>query len=284
MIQPLNLLSSALVLLAASANALGDSSPFALVSNTQDMTIKTALTEELADPSNTSLAKLIGESVSQCSYDSYIFIKYPKASAGSFNKHDMPYLTEAVDKSTSSLLRPNVVISDPVREHILMDSVRSHLQDECGAVIQDIDIGDANEYKFSLYEDTQPRVFYFNFPDNEVAQASDVDLVLKQVIGHLPSPNFLLAIMSTFSDGDNLVGSTNSENDVHVLSGGNSNDKVEYESLFQNYQFFSPALFMCLMVSGLLIFVFIIALKAVSSLQISPAAVEPQQQIPKKNL
>lgn len=59
--------------------------------------------------------------------------------------------------------------------------------------------------------------------------------------------------------------------------------KVSKKGLFHNYQFFTPGIFMCLIVSGFLILIFSVALKWTSSIEISYSSFEKEVDYEKKN-
>lgn len=258
----MRLVQAALVFSAASVvHAFSNTSPFVLVSNTQGLRVSESLESGVLDPMNPELAKLVGESVSECGYDAYVFVEYPNAAAGAFNRENMPFLSMAVDKATDALLRPDLKHVDLAAEERAIADVKTYLRDTCN--VAEVEVNVDSKEVFTPYSDTHPRGIYLDFDVSH--SAKDIDNTLKRVIGRLPSPNFLLFVRTTpaveeapSQDGDEI-------------------DEA-YESLFKNYQFFSPALLMSLLVSGLLLAVFVIALRSVGSLQISAAAFEPKQQ------
>lgn len=261
----MRLTQAALVLgSAATAYAFSNASPFVIVSNSKPLQVSESLEAGFLDPMNPFVGKVVGETVNSCEYDSYVFVEYKNAAAGSFNRENMPFLSHAVEKATDSLLRPDLEHKDMDSEIEDFDNVKAYIESECQAIKVETDVSKTEV--FEPYIDTTPRALYLDF--DEQYTGKDVDNVLKRVIGRLPSGNFLLVVHTTPAAND---AATVSESTGEV-------GEVVYESLFKNYQFFSPALFTGLMVSGLLIFVFMIALKAVNSLQISTAAFEPQQQ------
>lgn len=249
------------------AHSLVDTSPMIIISNSQDV--------ESSSPNDKVLSMFgfddyLWSIVNNCRYDSYIFVTHANVTDGDVNKKNMPFLMHAVDNARFSLPFP----SHPNDQYIRKSSEKAikYVKDHCQAEFVVANTSSATP--IAPLTKNKPRVITADFAPHSAF--SEVDESLRKIVGHLPSGNFLLVY--------NTTARRQARGSERPLITGNqaSTEQIPYVSLFRNYQFFSPAIFMGLIVAGLLLFIFILAFNSVNSLQISSAAFEPRRQPPSR--
>lgn len=238
-----------------------------IISNTQDV--------ESSSPNDDIMTMFgfenyLSGAVNKCKYDSYIFVTHVNVTDGDVNKKNMPFLMRAVEKARFSLPFPSLPHDQAVRE--ASEKALEYVKETCKAGLIVADTSSATP--IAPLTEEKPRVITAEYAVHSAL--ADVDESLRKIVGHLPSGNFLLIYQTTprqqsrDPERPSIMGN-------QPLTASEA-EQVPYDSLFRNYQFFSPAIFMGLIVSGLLVFVFTVAFNSVGSLQISSAAFEPRRQ------
>lgn len=235
----------------AAASAFSDTSPFLLISS--DKILETSeYVSEL--PLNEALSSVVASNSQSCMYDTYVFASIPDVTEKLFTAKNLPNLDNIIAHAEDTYLAPTT--SGEITPAEIAELQRS-LASSCDLKLQNWVAGEPNLFEKSVVN-----------MDLGNMDSKSIDVVFSTL--DASSNNYLLAITSSVKNRGSKPKAVKSED-----SEDSEEPETEYSSLFKNYQFFSPALFMGLIVSGLLIFVFLIAFKSVNSLQISTAAFTP---------
>jgi len=262
-------------LLAGNAAALSNTSPAMLLSDKKPLHFDGELS---ALPSMTDLFDgLAADATNECQYHAYIFMKQSNVSETEINGRTMPFLFRTAERSQGKYIQGTVLESDEADVDASVAELKRSIESRCGA--KSIKANPKSSKPYQPYIDTTPRVISVEYPANTLADEADESL--KQIIGHLPTPDFFVAYyttpLKTRADDDDQPSTPS-----RPSASSGPVKEIPYDSVFRNYQFFSPGLFMGLIASVFFIVVFAIAFKSVDSLQISYAAFEPKRETKKK--
>ncbi|KAG5361037.1 Protein BIG1 [Yarrowia sp. B02] len=264
--------------LATPALAFSNSSPHVILSSVASLDSSLASAGQQASSAR-DFDDLVNQAIVGCPADTYVFVSQPGLHASDFEDASVtPFLHRVVSQAKSSLVS-NHVFSDTERQ--LPQDALAHLEETCGAAQVAVD---GSTGGFERYVDTKPRILQVQLDEltDETGESREAvlkahDNVLKAVLGHLPSPNYVLVYVS--SPGQNQEQQQEEEYQfTQQHTRDESNEKVK-DNLFQKYQFFSPGIFMCLIVSLLLVTVMLFALNWIGSLQISYGAFEKDPEL-----
>lgn len=260
--------------LVAPALAFSNSSPHVILSSVESLDSAFSVAGQQASSAR-DFDDLVNQAIVGCPADTYVFVSQPGLHASDLENAEVtPFLHRIVGQAKSSFVS-NHVFSDT--ERVVAQDVLMHLEDSCGA--QQVEV-DGSNGQFERYVDTKPRILQVQLQElaEQTGEAREAvlkahDNVLKAVLGHLPSPNYVLVYVSSPS---------HIEEEEYKLtqqhSREHSDEKVK-DNLFTKYQFFSPGIFMSIIVSLLLVTVLLVALKWVGSLQISYGAFEKDPEL-----
>lgn len=267
--------------LAAPALAFSNSSPHVILSSVASL--DSALPNSVQQASSArDFDDLVNQAIVGCPADTYVFVSQPGLHASDLEDASVtPFLHRIVGLAKSSFVS-NHVFSDTEDRQLPQDAL-SHLEETCGAAQVSVD---GSSGKFEQYVDTKPRILQVQLDEltDETGDARDAalkahDNVLKAVLGRLPSPNYVLVYVS--SPGQNQVEQEKEEEyqfSTQQHTREHSDEKVK-DNLFQKYQFFSPGIFMAIIVSLLLVSIMLFALNWIGSLQISYGAFEKDPEL-----
>ncbi|CAI7604397.1 unnamed protein product [Penicillium manginii] len=276
-----------LALAAAAVDAFRDTSPFFLAS-TSELLANSAYIKTSA-----SLFDDLSSSLSSCPSDYYVVVHQPGVHSSDFStRKSAPRLGARMmgkDKSIRSQMSVNEVAG-------LLDvkEIKNILQEKCKAETTAID-GSSGEYP--SYFDSAPRVIDIEFPmlslgSDRASQLSDNDGLISDIIDRLPpkSKYTLLYVTSPreFPESDSVIyesdGAGSSYLDpVHMdlkrdyssyKSDSSDSESDRRISLFDEYQFFTPGIFMGLIATFFFVTILYIGVSALSSLQVPYAAFE----------
>lgn len=219
-----------------------------------------------------------------CPADAYILVNQPGLHASDFDHHEdiAPHLASLVDDAASVHEAPNVYYDDSNDEYL--SEIKEFLMEKCSAKLLDVD---PTTGAFDTYVDTTPRVITMDFKsagDKDSKDRKDQlrkhDDYLYSLVSLLPSPNYVLIYTSTphafTGTGDKSDAVINTaESNKNSSSGDN---KLPGDSLFENYQFFSPGIFMSIIVSIFLLIVLSQAVTWISQLQVSYKSFEGKRE------
>lgn len=208
----------------------------------------------------TGRSSLLSEAISQCPYDIYIFIDQVERVQDDLNSEKSPFLNELCEKAADCKL-----INDQDTDSDTFGESMEYIKRNCGAEVVMVN----NETGFfSPFVDTQVRLLTTSFEYS--GGASKRSAFVHKIIGHLPSPDFFLAYrLRTPSPHSRLISSVVYDPDKIVILNDENEKSDKTDSLFVSYSFFTPGLFMTLLVSLLLCAILFVALSWLSSMAIS---------------
>ncbi|OQD76331.1 hypothetical protein PENDEC_c004G03054 [Penicillium decumbens] len=268
---------------AAAVDAFRDTSPFFLASTSE------VLTNSAYIKTGTSLLNDLSSSLSACPSDYYVVVNQPGVHSSDFSaRKSAPRLGAKMlgkDKSIRSKMSVNEVTG-------LLDiaEIKSILSEKCKAQTTAID-GSSGEYPTSL--ESGPRILGIEFPmlslgSDRAHQLSDNDGLLADIIERIPSHSTYTLLYATspreFPETDSVVYESNEgsyQDSVHMELKRDYSSHVSSrpesgrrQSLFDDYQYFTPGIFMGFLASFICIVILYIGISALSSLQIPYAAFE----------
>ncbi|KAM5434929.1 hypothetical protein McanCB56680_004846 [Microsporum canis] len=275
----------ALGAIASSVDAFRNTSPFFLFSTNSFETQSSQL------QSASSLLSTVSSDLSSCPSDFYILVSQPGVHVLDFsNRRSAPRLRERVLKQ-DGVIKSSFTVSEVVGEFDA-DSLQKQLENTCKAetVVVNGDVLPSG-YKH------RPQVIKVEFPAPPVdisrsSQLVENDGFLATLIDLLPSSNYTVLYTTTPRGTEPIA-----EVDIgHFEMGANplqdpltfkrefqshpSRDdkpkKRNKSSLFSEYQFLSPGLFMGLITTAILGTILYVGLSALTSLQVSYASFDKE--------
>ncbi|KAJ6013334.1 hypothetical protein N7540_007925 [Penicillium herquei] len=275
-----------LALGAAAVDAFRDTSPFFMAS-TSEVLMNSAYIKNGA-----SVYDEISSALSTCPSDYYVVVSQPGVHSSDFStRKSAPRLGAKMlgkDKSIRSKMSVNEVAG-------LLDvkQIKNLLVDNCKAQTTAID-GSSGSYP-SHFE-PGPQVIDVEFPmlslgSDRARQLSENDGLLSDIIDRIPSASKYTVLYVTspreFPESDSVVYESSNEFNQeglhmdlkrdyssHSSYSSSSASSDRHQSLFDEYQYFTPGIFMGLIASFFFIFILYIGISALSSLQVSYAAFE----------
>jgi hypothetical protein len=286
----MNFLSVGLLLLStALVNAFKDTSPFFFFS-TSDILVSSP--QIVSGP---SINKEIALRLEACPSDIYVIVSQPGVNAVDFQGSvSAPHLRRKLSGDDRNI-RSSLMVSDVIGK---FDStnLRRIVEEKCGATPLKID---ASTGSFGIPKEPKVLVVSLDFPplpntSSRAAKLIEHDFFLASVLDLLPSSKYSVLYATTPSSADlhsNIVDSENYQIDTtfqfptHLelkrdfsshQRASNSTLRSTRAPLFEKYQFFGPGIFMGLLVSILLLSILYVAIRGVSSLQVSYAAFDKE--------
>lgn len=260
---------TALPLLMGSVSALSNTSPVVILSGKEPFHVPRSHRSTDLDTVQSTYESVVSPAARSCIYNAYIFIKHPEVSERNISTQDMPFLRNAIDSAASRYLVAAATEGDSDELDTYVDGIEHDIEHICSATSLTADINADRPFKH--YADTKPRVISVDLPEG--VSAGDADKLIKRVVGSLPTGNYFLAYRTTPSGKDSF--------DPRDFEEPAAVEKA-YESLFENYSFFTPSIFMGIIALGLFVVVFTIGLNAVVGLEITPAAFNQKPENPRK--
>jgi len=237
------------------------------------------------------LEALIKGQLQNCPSDAYIIVSQPQVNAADYAPHNCaPHLRRSLDLEDqgNGILKSSFKIADVVGE-LDVDRIQDYVRTKCGAETLNVD---ASTGLFDMVDDLQPRVVRVEFPplstvkSERIIKLAENDAFLSSIIDLLPSMKYTVLFSTTpvldedkpflHATGafDRQGGSSSplrvQKREVSASKGDSSpgNDNLVDGPLFDRYQFFTPGIFMGLVVGLLLFSILYIGISAVSSLQV----------------
>lgn len=279
-----------------------NTSPFVLISSTKDLT---PIKSELKTLSTKEAILSTIASLEFCPADAYILVNQPGLHSSDFEDngktvapHLMKYLEDA-----AYFREATIYYDEDTEDHVQL--LKEEILSKCEA--KEIKV-DTRTGEFAKYIDTTPRVIVLDFdqlPQSYEDRPQSIrtnDNTLYSVISSLPSPDYVVIYTAspvTYADykdvpdgsktldvdesGDKTIG-VNEPVEPTIASPKQSSAAIVQSSalptsssLFANYQFMSPGIWMSTIVALLLITIFGFAFSWISSLQVSYKSFDPQQ-------
>ncbi|KAJ6078687.1 hypothetical protein N7467_008440 [Penicillium canescens] len=265
---------------AAAVNAFRDTSPFFLAS-TSDVLANSAYIQTGA-----SLFDTLSSSLSTCPSDYYVVVYQPGVHSTDFaSRKSAPRLGAKMlgkDSSIRSKMSVNEVAGLVEPKHI-----KSLLEEKCKAQTTTID-GSSGSYPSSF--EKGPRIIDIEFPmlslgSDRAQQLAGFDGLLSDIVAQIPSSSKYTILYLTspreFPETDSVIYETEGDSYHDSIHMELKRDYSSHEglsdkstSLFEEYQYFTPGIFMGLMATFLFFAILYIGINALGSLQVPYAAFE----------
>ncbi|CAL5868470.1 uncharacterized protein PFLUO_LOCUS2696 [Penicillium psychrofluorescens] len=274
-----------LALGAATVDAFRDTSPFFLASTSE------VLANSAYIKSGASLLDTLSTSLSSCPSDYYVVINQPGVHSSDFSTRKSAPRLGAKMLGKDKAIRSKMTVNE-VAGLLEAKDVSGFLEKKCKAKTTAID-GSSGSYPSSF--EPGPRILSVDFPmlslgSDRAQQLSDNDGLLADIVDRIPASSKYTILYVTspreFPDSDSIEydSSEGSYQDaLHVdlkrdysswSSNADSSDDSGSQSLFEEYQFFTPGIFMGFMASFLCLMILYIGVSALSGLQVPYAAFE----------
>ncbi|KAL4788233.1 BIG/ATPase V1 complex, subunit S1 [Aspergillus varians] len=271
---------SLLALGAATASAFRDTSPFFLASTSEILSASAQL------KSATALLDDLSAKLSTCPSDYYVIAFQPGVHSTDFATAKSAPRLGAKMTGEDKAIRSTMIVNE-VAGVLETKQIQNILETKCGAQATVID---ASSGSYSTEFGEKPGVIVVELSSlalgsERVQQLSDNDGLLSDIVSRLPSKKYTILYATTpreFEETDSPV--YKSANDpyqdsMHVdlkrdFSAHSRRDNTTKNSLFDEYQYFTPGIFMGLIAVFFFISILYIGLSALMSLQVSYAAFE----------
>ncbi|KAJ5498838.1 BIG/ATPase V1 complex subunit S1 [Penicillium expansum] len=272
-----------LALGAAAVNAFRDTSPFFLASTSE------VLTNSAYIQTGTSLLEHLASSLSTCPSDYYVVVYQPGVHSSDFSTRKSAPRLGAKMLGKDSSIRSKMSINE-VAGLVEPKEIKSLLETKCKAQTTAVDAS-SGSYPSSF--EKGPRIVDVEFPmlsldSNRAQQLSEFDGFLADVIERLPSSSKYTILYITspreFPETDSVIYEASGDSyqdSLHMelkrdysAHASASNPSSNSTSLFEEYQYFTPGIFMGLMATFLFLAILYIGIGALSSLEIPYAAFE----------
>ncbi|PKY01265.1 BIG1-domain-containing protein [Aspergillus campestris IBT 28561] len=273
---------SLLALAAATANAFRDSSPFFLASTSE------ILTQPANLKSATDLLDDLSSALRGCPSDYYVLASQPGVHSTDFSKRNAAPRLGAKMTGKDRDIRSKMIVSEVVGA-LEAKQIQDVLEKECGAETTVVD-GSSGSYPSDF--GAEPRVILVDFPNlslgsDRAQQLSDNDGLLSDVVERIPSSKKYTILYVTspreFEEPTHDMSQSDhgsSQDPVHMdlkrdySAHGRREQPASNSSLFQEYQYFTPGIFMGFMATFLFLAILYVGLSALLSLQVPYAAFE----------
>ncbi|KAL4865973.1 hypothetical protein BDV12DRAFT_140660 [Aspergillus spectabilis] len=270
---------SLLALGAATASAFRDTSPFFLASTSEIPSTSAQL------KSATTLLDDLSTKLSACPSDYYVIASQPGVHSTDFATRKSAPRLGAKMMGQDKTIQSTVIVNE-VAGILEVKHFQRILEKECGAQTTVID---ASSGSYSTNFGKEPRVIAIEFPSlslglERAQQLSDHDGLLSDIVSRLPSKKYTILYVTTpreYEQTDAPVYQTSNDpykDSVHMdlkrdFSVHSRRDDTT-NSLFDEYQYFTPGVFMGLIAAFFFFAILYVALSALMSLQVSYAAFE----------
>ncbi|OQE94424.1 hypothetical protein PENNAL_c0004G11467 [Penicillium nalgiovense] len=270
-----------LALGAAAVNAFRDTLPFFLASTSE------VLTNSAYIQTGASLLENLSSSLSTCPSDYYVVVYQPGVHSSDFSTRKSAPRLGAKMLGKDSSIRSKMSINE-VAGLLEPKEIKGLLEKKCKTQTTAVD---ASSGSYPSYFEQGPRIIDVEFPmlsldSDRAQQLSGFDGFLADVIDRLPpsSKYTILYITSPreFPETDSVVYEASGDSyqdSLHMdlkrdYSAHASSSSSNSTSLFEEYQYFTPGIFMGLMATFLFLAILYIGIGALSSLEIPYAAFE----------
>ncbi|CAI7586989.1 unnamed protein product [Penicillium bialowiezense] len=270
---------------AAAVNAFRDTSPFFLASTSE------VLTNSAYIQTGASVLENLSSSLSTCPSDYYVVVNQPGVHASDFSTRKSAPRLGAKMLGKDSSIRSKMSV-DEVAGLVEPKQVKALLETKCKAQTTVID-GSSGSYPSSF--EKGPRIIDVEFPmlsleSDRAQQLSEFDGFLADVVDRLDSSKYTIIYITSpreFPETDSVIYETSEpsyQDSLHMemkrdysASGSSSSPSNRSTSLFEEYQYFTPGIFMGLMATFLFLMIMYIGISALSSLEIPYAAFEKDE-------
>ncbi|KAI4278326.1 MAG: hypothetical protein LQ337_001095 [Flavoplaca oasis] len=281
---------TALVSGAAFGNAFTDTSPFFMFSTSELL----ATSPQIAAAS--TLQETITSQLSKCPSDTYVVVTQPGVHAEDYSdRYAAPHLRRKIS-GEDERIRSTLTVTD-VHGGINTEAIIGLVEEQCGAGLLRVD---ASTGSFTIGDDPKPRIINVDFPalpstskEQRASKLKENDVFLSSILDLLPTSKYTVIYTTSpyaahksgqheepemyemddsFSSSQSHLG-TKRDFGVHgKRADDNANVTLPNAPLFEKYQYFTPGIFMGLIVILPLFMILYVGISAVGSLQVSYAA------------
>ncbi|KAL6250441.1 hypothetical protein RBB50_002743 [Rhinocladiella similis] len=279
---------SALALAAGSAHGYLDTTPFFMFS-----------TSELLNPdsrlqSASNIVSNVAISLSTCPSDYYVVVSQSGVSSQDYGSiKNTPVLAQALSGHSARGIRSSMVVPD-VTGSIDSSSWTDLLRSKCGVQVTEID-GSKGTIPATI--SSAPRLLKVTLPKPSSQRQNDLahnDAFFASVLDMLPTQNYTVLYTTARSGVVEVVEpkeydmESQVQESLHIDlkrdlgldaragNGAKNNQTMIDGPLFDKYQFFTPGIFMGLLVSFLLLSILYVGVSALASLQVTYAAFDKE--------
>ncbi|KAJ5617092.1 hypothetical protein N7537_002206 [Penicillium hordei] len=272
-----------LALGAAAVNAFRDTSPFFLASTSE------VLTNSAYIQTGASVLEDLSSSLGTCPSDYYVVVYQPGVHSSDFSTRKSAPRLGAKMLGKDSSIRSKMSINE-VTGLVEPKEIKNLLEKKCNAQTTAVD---ASSGSYPSYFEQGPRIIDVEFPmlslgSDRAQQLSGFDGFLADVIDRLPSSSTYTILYITspreFPETDSVIYEASGDSyqdSLHMelkrdysAHGSASSSSKNSTSLFEEYQYFTPGIFMGLMATFLFLAILYIGINALGSLEIPYAAFE----------
>ncbi|KAJ5558730.1 hypothetical protein N7535_009391 [Penicillium sp. DV-2018c] len=272
-----------LALGAAAVNAFRDTSPFFLASTSE------VLTNSAYIQTGAKLLESLSSSLSTCPSDYYVVVYQPGVHSSDFSTRKSAPRLGAKMLGKDRTIRSKMSVNE-VTGLVEPKEIKKLLVEKCNAQITAVN---ASSGSYPSYFEAGPRIIDMAFPmlslgSDRAQQLSGFDGFLADVVDRIPSSSKYTIIYTTspreFPETDSVIYEASGDSypdAVHMelkrdysAHGSASSSLKKDTSLFHEYQYFTPGIFMTLMATFLFLAILYIGINALSSLQVPYAAFE----------
>ncbi|KAI9697592.1 MAG: hypothetical protein M1836_004542 [Candelina mexicana] len=270
-------------------NAFRDTSPFFFFSSAPISAFPKDIPSIQSAP---ALTQDVTKALFECPSDTYIIATQPSVNVEDFaSRLSAPHLRRYLNREDDTV-KTSYSIRDVLGE-FGADELQTMLEKRCRAGIMSVD---ASTGSFAVIDDMKPRVIRVEFPDlptsihERASKLAENDVFLSSIIDLLPSSRYTVIYTTTPPLADvkpalHHVASYEMEESfpsgfhtdlkrdfsIHKRTDGDNTTLVD-GPLFERYQFFTPGLFMGLVVLSILLSILYVGVNGIASLQVSYAA------------
>ncbi|KAJ5120408.1 uncharacterized protein N7515_009796 [Penicillium bovifimosum] len=271
-----------LALGAAAANAFRDTSPFFLASTSE------VLTNSAYIQTGAKLLENLSSSLSTCPSDYYVVVYQPGVHSSDFATRKSAPRLGAKMLGKDRTIRSKMSVNE-VTGLVEPKEFKNLLVEKCKAQITAVN---ASSGSYPSYFESGPRIIDMEFPmlslgSDRAQQLSGFDGFLADVVDRIPSSSTYTIIYITsprefpetdsviYEAGDSYPDTAHMELKRDYSAHGSASSSLKQDtSLFNDYQFFTPGIFMGLMATFLFLAILYIGINALSSLETPYAAFE----------
>ncbi|CAL8579779.1 hypothetical protein XPA_005510 [Xanthoria parietina] len=270
-------------------NAFTDTSPFFMFSTSE------LLTSSPQIASASSVQDTITSQLSKCPSDTYIVVTQPGVHAEDYSdRYAAPHLRRKVS-GEDDRIRSTMSVTD-VLGQVNTEEIVGIVGDKCGAASLRID---ASTGSFTIGDDPKPRIINVDFPalpsasKERASKLKENDVFLSSILDLLPTSKYtvlyttspytapkstqhvepeMYEMDSSFSSSQAHMGIKRDFGAHGKRAEDDQNVTLPDAPLFEKYQYFTPGIFMGLIVILPLFLILYVGISAVGSLQVSYAA------------
>ncbi|GAO47085.1 BIG1-domain-containing protein [Saitoella complicata NRRL Y-17804] len=249
---------------AAVVSAFEDSSPFLLLSSQRYPSVSDVKSSSILTASH--FESVAYDAISTCSSDTYILVSQPGVHAADFGARNSPHLKRALETAESVLQVPygrGAVDAERLEQAAV----------QCGAEVLTVD---AQAGTFPVLEEDKKQVIKVEFAPLPREAEARADAVAQ-------NDGFLYALLSSLgSSADYTLVYTSTppaDSPMHVkrsnvitqrrLASLDATSNLKKTGLFATYQFVTPAIFMSLLVSFILLAILSVAISTMAGMKVS---------------